>query len=96
MVIMLNSYLQQESPEIWLKNGELSKILQDSSKTHSDTSIGKYNPFIIKTESDLCGFFSCSIFTNHFYFMLWLRTVILISILTNLNREGENDWALEI
>lgn len=96
MVTLQNSWQQQENQEIWLKNGELSRISQDSLKIHGDISIGNYNHYTTKTELDLCGFYLSSIFINPSYFMLWLRTVLLLCVQFNFIREGKNDWTLEI
>jgi hypothetical protein len=57
METLPSSFSQQESPEIWLKSGELSRILLDSLRIPSDISIGKCNLFMSKTELDLSGFF---------------------------------------
>ena len=67
---------QQESPEIWLRSGEHSRILLDSSKTPSHTLSGSSSHSINKTESESSGSCWSGIFTSLSCSMSWLRTVI--------------------
>jgi hypothetical protein len=53
MVILLNLFKEQVNQEIWLKNGEHSKTLQDSLRIHSDIPSGKLQLFQAKTELEL-------------------------------------------
>ena len=67
MVISLSLLWPQESPVIWHRSGEHSRILLDSSKIPLAISTGKYSPSISKTASVSSGFCSFSTSTSLSY-----------------------------
>jgi len=75
MGISTSSFRQQESLEIWPRNGEHSRTSQDSSRILLDTCSGKLTHFTLKTESDSFGFFSHGISINLSFF-IWPSSTV--------------------
>jgi hypothetical protein len=74
METFISSSTRPGNQETRHKNGELTRISQDSSRIHLLTLSGRSIHFMLRTGLDLCGVYSSSISTSHSYSTSSLKT----------------------